>query len=125
MVLRDHIGTVTNDLYRMKHAIEFFCPALKRFILPSNIFCHVSLMERNGVISSKIVQVCCTATKKGNRKTLNTFYYCTNPTQLLANMMRRIFLDNTFENSFQFSLLVDMIVDSVGFDKSDSDFVGT
>jgi hypothetical protein len=125
VVLRDHVGTGTNGLYRMKQAIEFFCPALKGFILPTNIRWHVSLMERDGVIPSRIVQVCCTATKKGNKKTFCTFYYCTHPTQLLANMMRRMFLDNTFQESIEFSSLVDMLVVSVGFDKSDSDFVGT
>ena len=58
VVLRDHVGTGTNGLYRMKQAIEFFCPALKGFILPTNIRRHVSLMERDGVIPSRLVQVC-------------------------------------------------------------------
>ena len=40
-------------------------------------------------------------------------------------MMWRMFLDNTFENSIDFSSLVDMLVVSVGFDKSNSYFVGT
>jgi len=36
-----------------------------------------------------------------------------------------MFLDNRFQNSFDFSLLSNMLVVVVGFDKSDSDFVGT
>ena len=36
-----------------------------------------------------------------------------------------MFMDNTFEDSFTFSSLVDQIIISIGFDKSDSDFVGT
>ena len=125
VVLRDHVKTGTNGLYRMKQAIKFFCPALKGFIIPPSIRANVSLMENDGVIPSKIVQVCCTATKKGNRKTLNTFYYCSHPTKLLANMMRRMFLDNSFEDSIDFCSLSEMLIVSVGFDKSDSDFVGT
>jgi len=41
----------------MNQAIEFFCPALKGFILSTNIRCHVSLVERDGVIPSKTFQV--------------------------------------------------------------------
>jgi len=36
-----------------------------------------------------------------------------------------MFLDNTYQPSFDFSSMTDTIVISVGFDKSDSDFVGT
>ena len=125
MVLRDHVGTGTNGLYCMKQAIEIFCPALKGIVLPPNIRHHVSLMERDGVVPSKIVQVCCTVTKKGNKRAMNTFYYCARPSQLLENMIRRMFMDNTFQDSYSFSCLVDQILVSVGFDKSDSDFVGT
>ena len=35
-----------------------------------------SIMERDGVVPSKIVQVCCTVNKKGNKRAMNTFYYC-------------------------------------------------
>ena len=82
LVLRDHVGTGTNGLYRMKQAIEIFCPALKGIVLPPNIRRHVSLMERDGVVPSKTVQVCCTVTKKGNKRAMVTFYYCTRPSQL-------------------------------------------
>jgi hypothetical protein len=125
LVLRDHVGTGTNGLYRMKQAIEIFCPALKGIVLPPNIRRHVSLMERDGVVPSRTVQVCCTVTKKGNKRAMVTFYYCARPSQLLENMIRRMFMDNTFQESYSFSSLVDQIVISVGFDKSDSDFVGT
>ena len=36
-----------------------------------------------------------------------------------------MFLDNVYKNSKSFSALVDMLVVMVGFDKSDSDFIGT
>jgi len=36
-----------------------------------------------------------------------------------------MFLDNTFEESLAFILLKDMLLVAVGFDKSDSDFMGT
>ena len=45
--------------------------------------------------------------------------------ELLANMMRRMFLNNSFQKSVEISSLVDMLVVSVGFDKSNWDFVGT
>jgi len=92
LVLRDHVGTGTNGLYRMKQAIKVLCPALKGIVLPPNICRHASLMER-GVVTSKTVQVCCTVTKKGNKRAMVTFYYCDRPTQLLKNIIRRIFMD--------------------------------
>jgi len=39
-------------------------------------------------------------------------------------MFCRMFLDNTFQKSQVFSSLEDMLVVSIEFDKSDSDFVG-
>ena len=125
MAIRDHVGTGTNGLYRIKQAIEFYCPALKGILLPPNIRRHISIMERDGVVPSKIVQVCCTVNKKGNKRGMNTFYYCSCPSQLLENMLVRMFLDKTFQPSFDFSSMTDTIVISGGFDKSDSDFVGT
>jgi len=68
MVIRDHVGTRTNCLYRIKEAIEIFCPVLKGILLPLNIRRHVSIMERDGVVPSKIVQVYCTVNKKGQQK---------------------------------------------------------
>ena len=53
------------------------------------------------------------------------YYYCSSPSQLIAAMLRRMFLDNTYQKSQEFSSLQDMLVVSIGFDKSDSDFVGT
>ena len=76
MAVRDHVGTGTNGLTHIKQTIELFCPALKGILLPSNIRRHVSIMERDGVVPSKIVQVCCTVNKKGNKRAMNTFYYC-------------------------------------------------
>jgi len=56
---------------------------------------------------------------------MNIFYYCTSHVQLLANIIKRMFLDNTFQISQDVSSLINMILISVGFDKSDSDFVRT
>ena len=125
MAVRDHVGTGTNDLARIKQAIELFCPKLKGILFPSNIQRHVSIMDRDGVVPSKKNQVCCTVNKKGNKRAMNTFYYCSLPSQLLENMISRMFMDNSFQKSFAFSSMSETILISVGFDKSDSDFVGT
>ena len=132
MVLHDHVGTRNNRIYRIKQAIELFCPALKGILLPPNIRHRGSLMERNGVVPSKIVQIRCTVNKKGNKvnkkgnkKGTNTFCYCTSPIRLLDNMIKRMFLDNTFQDNQDFSPLIDMIVVSVGFDKSYLECIGT
>ena len=82
-------------------------------------------MEKKGVIPSKIIDVNCTVNKTGNKKGMCTFYYCSEPSQLIASMFRKMYLDNTFQSSQMFSSLQDMLGVSVGFDKSDSDFVGT
>jgi len=66
-----------------------------------------------------------TVNKKGNKRAMNTFYYCFCLTQLLENMISCMFMDNTFQDSLDFSSMVDTIVTSVGFDKRDLDFVGT
>ena len=55
----------------------------------------------------------------------DTFSYCSRPSQLLENTISRMFMDNSFQESLDFSLMSETIVISVGFDKSDSDFVGT
>ena len=125
MVLRDHVGTGTNGLYRLKQALEVLCPALKGIVLPPNIWRHVNKMEIDGIVPPFIVQVWCTANKKGNKKAINTFYYCSRPSQLLENMLRRMFMDNTFQDSSEFSSLNNKIVISIGFNKSDSNFLGT
>ena len=109
----------------MKQCLEAFAPELKWVLLKPNIKKHVSNMEKQGVVPSRVVEVCCTTTKKGNRKGMCTFYFCSRPTQLLGNMLRRMFLDNSVQPSISFSSLTNVIVVAVGFDKSDSDFVGT
>ena len=45
--------------------------------------------------------------------------------QLLANMIRIMFLDDTYENSITFFKLKNKLVVAVGIDKSDTDLVGT
>ena len=122
--MRDHYGGGTNSLHRLKQSLEAFAPGLRGTLLPSNIRKHVSTLEKKGVITSNIVDVNYTVTKTGNKRGMCTFYYCSEPAQLIASMFRRMYLDNTFEKSQKFSSLHDMLVVSVGFDKSDSDFVG-
>ena len=125
IALRDHVITGTNGLYRLKQALDAFAPALKGILIRPNIRQHVSRMECNGVVPSNCVEVNCTITKKGNRRGMCTFYYSTKPTQLLSYMLRRMFLDNTVQDAFEFCSSKDVLVISIGFDKSDSDFVGT
>ena len=127
IVLRDHVKTSNNGLHRMKQCLEAFAPELKGVLLKPNIKKHVSNMEKQGVVPSRVVEVCCTTTKKGNRKgmCMCTFYFCSRSTQLLGNMLRRMFLDNVTQPSIDFSSVSNAIVVAVGFDKSDSDFVGT
>ena len=71
---RDHVVTGTNGLYRLKQALDAFCPALKGVLIPPNIRKHVREMECKGVVPSKCVEVDCTITKKGNRRGMCTFY---------------------------------------------------
>ena len=54
-----------------------------------------------------------------------TFYYCSRPVELLGLMIRQMFLDNVCKSSLSFSALINMLVVMVGFDRSDSDFIGT
>ena len=46
-------------------------------------------------------------------------------TDLLGLMIKRMFLDGAYVESSLFSSLSNKIVVSIGFDKSDSDFIGT
>ena len=68
VVLRDHVKSSNNGLLRMKQCIETFAPELKGIVLQPNILKHVSNMERYGVVPSRVVEVCCTTTKQGNKK---------------------------------------------------------
>ena len=54
-----------------------------------------------------------------------TYYYCESPHQLLANMLRRMFLDNSYEDSIVFSSKKNKLAVSIVFNRSDKDFVGT
>ena len=82
-------------------------------------------MEKEGVIPSKLIDVNCTITKAGNKRGMCTFYYCLRPVELLGLMLRQMLLDNACKSSLSFSALINMLVVTVGFDKSDSDFIGT
>ena len=52
-----------------------------------------------------------------------TYYYCEYPVQLLANMLRHMFLDQSYKNSINFSSMEDKLAISIGFDKSNKDFL--
>ena len=56
---------------------------------------------------------------------MRTFVWCTRPTVLLGNMIQRVIKEGSFEESFTFSSLKNMIVVAAGLDKSYSDFIGT
>ena len=47
LVLRDHVGTGTNGVYRMKQALKIFCPALKGIVLPPNIHQLLESLSRS------------------------------------------------------------------------------
>ena len=115
----------TNALYCIKQALRAFCPSLKNALLPSNIRKHESSMEKEGVISSRLIDVNCTITEIGNERGMCTFYYCSRPVELLGLMLCRMFLDNACKSSLSFAALIDMLVVMVGFDKSDSDLSRT
>ena len=68
IAMQDHFKGGTNSLYRIKQALKTFAPDLKGTLLPSNIRHHVSLMERDGVILSKAVDINCVITKIGNKR---------------------------------------------------------
>ena len=69
-VMQDHFKGGTNRLYCIKQALETFALDLKETLLPSNICCHVSMMERDGIIPSKVVHVKCNTTKIGSKSNL-------------------------------------------------------
>ena len=97
---------------------------LKGTLLPQKIFRRISKMERDGVVQSYVVDVDTVITQLGNRRAMCAFYYSCVPCQLLKNMFRQMFLDNRFELSSTFISLKHMLVVLIGFDKSDSDFIG-
>ena len=125
VAMRDHMKCPTNIIYRLKQALEAFSPVLKNALLPSNIRKHISSTEKECVIPSKVVDVDCSITKAGNKRGTCTFYFCERPGNLLEAMIRRMYLDNAYESSQSFSALIEMLVVTVGFDKSDADFIGT
>ena len=105
--------------------MDTFLPFLKGRLLPPNIRKEVSLLERQGVVPSKVVEVNCILTRKGNRRGMCANYYCESPHQLLANMLRRMFLDNSYKDSIVFSSKKNKLAVSIVFNRSDKDFVGT
>ena len=56
---------------------------------------------------------------------MSLYYYTKYPAQLLANMLRRVYLDGAYEESFSFSSMKKEIVVAIGTDKSDINLVGT
>ena len=124
MALQDHVRIGTNGLYRIKQTLEAFAPCLKGTVLSPNICHHVSNMERDGVVLSCIVDINCVITRLSNWRGICTFSYSCAPCQLPKNMLRQMFLDNRFELSSTFISLKHMLVVLIGFDKSDSDFIG-
>ena len=122
---RDWIGTGTNGMYRTKQWFETYYPELTGKFFPPCIRKVMSEKEKEGVVSVKAMEVNCTITRKGNRRGNCTYYYVENPTHLLEIMVNRMILDGSYETSFDFCSLVDQLVVSFGFDKSENDFVGT
>ena len=125
VAIRDHIGTDSNGLYQLKQALEGLLLVLKDLLIPPNIRNKVLEKEREGVVPSRVVKVNCTITQKGKQRGLYTYYYCEYPAQLLANMIRQIFLDNAYKESFSFSSMMEKLVVSIGIDKSDKDLIAT
>ena len=124
IAMRDHMKGSTNALYRMKQTLGAFIPELS--ILPANIRKVVGSIEKEGVIPSTLVSIPdCSITKTGNKRGMCNFYYCTYPLDLLASMLRRMFMDGGFRASQSVSSLLNQLIVTVGFDKSDSDFIGT
>ena len=74
VAIRDHTKGSINALYRIKQALGAFSPGVKNVILPSNICKHVSSMEKEGVIPSKLIDVNCSITKVWNKRGMRTFY---------------------------------------------------
>ena len=95
----------------------------KGLILPPNIELLVS--KKEGVIPSRVVEVNCTITLKGNRRGMCSYHFCKYPMQLLVDMIWRLFLDDVWEDSITFCILENKLVVVVGIDKSDKDLVGT
>ncbi len=124
LALRDHMKNSTNGMCRLQQALKAFLPNLK--ILPSSVKKTLGDVEKDGVVPSKCVVVPdCLITKQGNKRAARNFYYSSCPSSLLCQMLRRLVLDGSSEDSQDFSSLQNMIVVSIGFDKSDSDFIGT
>ena len=124
--IRDHVGTGTNGMYRMKQAFEAHSdPTLKGVFFPPSIRKIISEEEKKGVVPVKFVELNCAVTKKGNRRNMCTFSWIVNPAHLLETMINRTLLDGTYQNSFLFSSLHDTIVVAAGIDKSENDLVGT
>ncbi len=124
LALRDHMKNSTNSMCRLQQALQAFLPNFR--ILPKNVKKIISNLENLGVVPSKLVVITdCVLTKKGNKRGNRNFYFSSSPTTLLGLMLRRLVLDGTMEESFLFSSLENKIVVAIGFDKSDSDFVGT
>ena len=126
IAIRDHVGTGTNGMYRVKQAVEALSdPILKGFFFPPNIRKLISEEEKKGVVPVKCVELNCFVTKKGNRQNMCTFNWIVKPGHLLETMINRMLLDGTYQDSFMFSSLHDTIVVVAGIDKSEHDLVGT
>ena len=124
VALRDHMQGSTNVLYRLSQAMKVFQPHLKLF--PSQLRKAIASVEKESVIPVKSVAIAnCVIDKAGNKRGVRNFYYSSSPSALLSLMLHRMFLDDMYRKSLSFSTLDDMYVVAVGFDKSDSDFVGT
>ena len=125
IALRDYVGVGTNDLNRIKQAIEALVPVLKNVLPPPSIKNKASLSYNQGVILPRVVEVSCSITQRSSRREMRPFFYCEYPAQLLANMIRLVIVDNAWEDSFSFSSLRDKVVVAMGIDKSDLDLIQT
>jgi len=124
IVLMDHMQKSTNALDCMKQTLGAFIPSLR--ILPTNIRKVVGSIEKEGVVPSTLVSIPdCSITKAGNKRGMCNFYYCKYPLDLLVLMLRRMFMDGGFRASQSVVSLSNQLIVTVGFDKSDSDFIGT
>ena len=109
IAIRDHMGGSTNALIKFDQGVKTFCPMLRMF--PGQLAKVISKIEKQSVICSKLVKVTdMVITKSGNKRGVRNFYYCTRPCDLLAQILRKLFMEGSFEESSTFSSLVNKLL---------------
>jgi len=121
MLIRNWLKTGTNGAYRLKQAVEVLGPDLKGVLFPAEIqkILHVQEISDVGPVACKQIKL--QISRDDNKRGIWTYFYVTNPGELLERQTMMSVPDSSYCQSSLICNRTNKLVMAWGIDKSDTD----